>query len=209
MRHAKKRSRINRTRGEMRSLLLNQCRAIFEHQRIITTLAKAKVVQPVVEKIITLAKHDNLNNRRLVFQQLNDHIMVKEVFEKFAPLFKDVNGGYTRIIKLKNRRGDNALMVIFELTKRLAEEKPVVSKEKKEKKPRQTQEVAGEELKQQAKETPKPAPHEKKTPESEKPKEKQPEKKFKPPLKDKDMHEPKGDKFLGGISKMFRRKQEP
>lgn len=208
MRHAKKRSRINRTRGEMRALLLNQSRSMFEHQRIITTYAKAKVVQPVVEKIITLAKHDNLNNRRLVFQQLNDHIMVKEVFEKFAPLFKDVNGGYTRIIKLRNRRGDNALMVIFELTKRLAEEKPVVTKAKKEKKPKVTQEAAGEELKQQEKEVPASAHQEKKA-ETEKPIEKHPEKKFKPPLKEKDKHEPKGDKFLGGISKMFRRKQEP
>ncbi len=196
MRHAKKRSRINRTRGEMRALLLNQSRSMFEHQRIITTYAKAKVVQPVVEKIITLAKHDNLNNRRLVFQQLNDHVMVKEVFEKFAPLFKDINGGYTRIIKLRNRRGDNALMVIFELTKRLTEEKPVVAKEKKEKKLKATPEAAGEELKQQEAET-------------DKSKEKHPEKKFKPPLKEKDVHEPKGDKFLGGISKMFRRKQEP
>lgn len=208
MRHAKKRSRINRTRGEMRALLLNQSRSIFEHQRIITTLAKAKVVQPVVEKIITLAKHDNLNNRRLVFQKLNDHIMVKEVFEKFAPLFKDVNGGYTRIIKLKNRRGDNALMVIFELTKRLAEEKPVATKEKKEKKPKQIQESAGEASKQQEKEAPASAPQETKA-EVEKPKEKHPEKKFKPPLKEHEKHEPKGDKFLGGISKMFRRKQEP
>ena len=206
--HAKIRSRLNRTRGEMRSLILNQSRSMFQHQRMITTYAKAKVVRPCIEKIITLAKHDSLNNRRLVFQKLNDHVLVKEIFEKFAPLFKDVNGGYTRIIKLKNRRGDNAMMVIFELTKRLAEEKPVNVKEKKEKKPKVVQETADLGLKQQEKETPKAQVEEKQKPEGEKPREeKHPEKKFKPSLKDK--HEHKPDKFLGGISKMFRRKQEP
>lgn len=214
MRHAKKRSRINRTRGEMRSLVMNQCRSIFEYQRIITTYAKAKVVRPVAEKIISLAKADNLSNKRKVFAILNDHALVKHIFEKIAPLFKDSHGGYTRIIKYKNRRGDNALLVIFELTKKLVEDKPA-PKEKKEKKPKTATEPVSEAGKHEEAEIHKPGAQEKKKHEHEKPatykEEKHPEKKFKPPVKDieKDKHEQKGDKFLGGIGKMFRRKQEP
>ena len=207
MRHAKRRTRLNLTQAERKAFIMNQCCSILKYQRIITTYSKAKVVRSTVERILSLARDDTLGNRRKVFQVLNDHILVKRVFEKFGPLFKERNGGYTRLLRFKRRRGDNASLVIFELTNRLPEEKPVV-KEKKEKKTPTAQQVVPAKEKPQEKEAiikekPKPKPEKAKPP-------LKIEERPKPPLREipKEKKEKRRGRFLGGISKFFRRKQE-
>jgi large subunit ribosomal protein L17 len=203
MRHAKKRSRLGRTVGERNSLILNLCRALLINQRIITTCAKAKVVRPVAERIFSLARTDALHNRRQVFALLNDHTLVEKVFEKFAPLFKGINGGYTRIIRLNRRRGDNAFLVIFELTKQLPEEKPKVHEKKAAAKPAEP----AHEKPQKKEEHPKPELERRPVTEE---KVKPVEPKVKPPKQDTTkIKQEKKPGILGGMGKIFRRKQEP
>lgn len=219
MRHAKRRTRLSLTTSERKALIMSQCRAIFEYQRITTTHSKAKLTRPFVEKIITLAKTDTLQNRRRVFRTLNDHVMVKRVFEKIAPLFEANNGGYTRILRLKRRRGDNALLAIFELVNRLPEEKRVVKdKEKEEQKPVAAEDIKPAEIKPEEKSKLKlklkDKPQPKKVEPSPKAKEEKEVKKMpepKPPLKEKEkkLPEKKRGKFLGGIGRLFKRKQKP
>ncbi|MEW6008903.1 MAG: 50S ribosomal protein L17 [Candidatus Omnitrophota bacterium] len=200
MRHAKIRAKLNLNQGQRKSLTLNLSRSLFAHQRVITTVARAKVVRPVVERILSLSKTNSLNNRRRVFQILGDHALVSKLFEKLGPLFNDRSYGFTRIIHFKKRRGDDASLVIFELVKKLAEEKPKPI-EKKEKKVAPAQVPIAQE-KPQKQET---VLEEKIEPKKEKQKiikkeEKKPEPKPKPPTP---------SKFLGSIGKIFRRKQEP
>lgn len=204
MRHAKKRSKLGRNLGQRKALIFSLCRSLFIHQRIITTQTKAKVARPFVEKILYLAKTDNLTNRRRVFQLLNDHVLVKRVFEQLAPLFKDRNGGFTRIMRFKKRRGDDAYLSIFELVKRLPEEKP------KHKEKKATASQAGTPAPEKALKKEAPA-KEKIKPEdvSQKP-ERHPEPKPRPPKEDiTKIKEDKKPGILGGVSKIFRRKQEP
>ncbi|MBU2541864.1 MAG: 50S ribosomal protein L17 [Candidatus Omnitrophica bacterium] len=200
MRHAKKRTRLNLTEGERKSLILNQCRSIFKYQRITTTYSRAKVVAPAVERIISLARVDNLTNRRRVFQKLKDHALVKKLFIEFAPLFKERNGGYTRILRLSRRRGDNANLVIFELIKRLPEKKSP-PKAKKEEKAVTQEKVQAPKQVTPPKEKPKAPP----TAKEEKPLKQKPT----PAVKELPKDKKKGGKFFGGIGKIFRRKQEP
>jgi large subunit ribosomal protein L17 len=103
--------------------------SLFIHQSIRTTKAKAKAVQPLVEKLITSAKSNTLAAKRQVYKILGDHKLVSLIFKEIAPRFIS-KGGYTRIINLGNRRGDNASMVILELTQ-------VIKKEKKRPKKRE------------------------------------------------------------------------
>ena len=107
--------------------------SLFRYERIETTKAKAKEVQRLAEKMITRAKVDNVHNRRLTSAILFDEAVVNKLFTEIAPLYADVHGGYTRIIKTSNRLGDAAEMAILELTKKT--EKPEKkSKAKKEEK---------------------------------------------------------------------------
>ncbi len=211
MRHAKKRAKLNLNQGQRKALALNLSRSLFAHQRIITLEARAKVLRPIIEKILALSKIDSLNNRRKVFQLLGDHVLVKKIFEKLAPLFNDRNSGFTRIIHFKKRRGDDASLVIFELVKQLPKEKPKPV-EKKDKKTAPVPAPASLEKPQKER----PAVEEKISLKTEKPKvikkeEKKLEPKARPPKQDleKKKESQKPSKFLGGIGKIFRRKQEP
>ena len=121
---------LSRNNAERKALKRNMVTSLFRFERIETTKAKAKEVQRLAEKMITRAKVDNVHNRRLTSAILFDEAVVNKLFTEIAPLYADVNGGYTRIIKTANRLGDAAEMAILELTKKT--EKP--EKKAKEKK---------------------------------------------------------------------------
>ena len=113
---------LSRNNAERKALKRNMVTSLFRFERIETTKAKAKEVQRMAEKMITRAKVDNVHNRRLTAAILYDEAVVNKLFTEIAPLYADVNGGYTRIIKTTNRLGDAAEMAILELTKKT--EKP-------------------------------------------------------------------------------------
>jgi len=101
--------------AHQKHLLANQARDLFRHGRIRTTEAKAQALRPYAEKLITKAKRGDLHNRRLVLAELHDRDVVAYLFEDVAPRFADRDGGYTRILKLEPRKGDNARMALIEL----------------------------------------------------------------------------------------------
>lgn len=116
MRHLKRKVRLTATQGQRKAILMNLAKSIFMHKKISTTLGKAKAVQPLVEKIISYTKRGGLQAYRLVESELHNKVLTTRVVEEIAPHYKNVNGGYTRIIKDQNRVGDCAPMAIIELT---------------------------------------------------------------------------------------------
>ena len=126
---------LSRNNAERKALKRNMVTSLFRFERIETTKAKAKEVQRLAEKMITRAKVDNVHNRRLTSAMLFDEAVVNKLFTEIAPLYADVNGGYTRIIKTQNRLGDAAEMAILELTKKTEKpEKKAKDKKKEDKK---------------------------------------------------------------------------
>lgn len=126
---------LSRNNAERKALKRNMVTSLFRYERIETTKAKAKEVQRLAEKMITRAKVDNVHNRRLTSAILFDEAVVNKLFTEIAPLYADVNGGYTRIIKTQNRLGDAAEMAILELTKKTEKpEKKAKDKKKEDKK---------------------------------------------------------------------------
>lgn len=115
MRHGKKDNHLSRTHSHREAMLQNMASSLILHKRIETTLAKAKVLRKYVEPILTRAKDDTFQNRRIVFQSLNDKETMKELFGAVADKIASRPGGYTRIIKLGNRLGDNAETCLIEL----------------------------------------------------------------------------------------------
>ena len=116
---------------------MNLSNALLKHEQITTTLSKAKELRPFVEKIISLGKKEDLHAKRRVNSLLQDKKNIKKLFEVFAQRYKDRNGGYTRIVKLGNRYGDNAPTAIIELVDRDIEAKgqdsgPVIEKKSEE-----------------------------------------------------------------------------
>ena len=107
--------RLGGSAAHQKHLLANQARDLFRHGRIRTTEAKAKALRPYAEKLITKAKRGDLHARRLVLADLHDRDVVAYLFEDIAPRFADRDGGYTRILKLEPRKGDNARMALIEL----------------------------------------------------------------------------------------------
>ena len=106
---------LSRNNAERKALKRNMVTSLFRYERIETTKAKAKEVQRLAEKMITRAKVDNVHNRRLTSAILFDEAVVNKLFTEIAPLYADVNGGYTRIIKTGYRANDNAPMCFIEL----------------------------------------------------------------------------------------------
>ena len=115
MRHRKLGRRFSRDPGHRQAMFQALASALIRHEQIVTTLPKAKDLKRVVEKFITLAKRGDLNSRRLAASRLRDEDMAKKLFDVLGPRYKDRNGGYTRIIKLGHRKGDNAEMAVIEL----------------------------------------------------------------------------------------------
>ena len=111
----KKGARLGGSPAHQRLILSNLATALFEHGRITTTEAKARVLRPVAEKLITKAKRGDLHNRREVLKTVRDKSVVHTLFTEIAPTFAERPGGYTRITKIGPRKGDNAPMAVIEL----------------------------------------------------------------------------------------------
>ena len=103
--------------AHQKAMLANLATSLFEHGRIKTTETKARALRPYAEKLITHAKKGALHNRREVLKKLRDKDVVHTLFAEIGPFFSDRNGGYTRIIKVENRKGDNAPMAVIELVR--------------------------------------------------------------------------------------------
>ena len=111
----KKGARLGGSPAHQRLIVSNLATALFEHGRITTTEAKARVLRPVAEKLITKAKKGDLHNRREVLKTIRDKSVVHTLFTEIAPTFAERPGGYTRITKIGPRKGDNAPMAVIEL----------------------------------------------------------------------------------------------
>lgn len=137
MRHRKDGFKLGRLTQHRWALFRNLLVALFRHERITTTEAKAKAVRGLAEHMVTLAKRESLHARRQVLAMVPDAAVVGTLFDTIAARFSDRNGGYTRIIKLGPRPGDNAPMVLLELVDRVEDGKEKKgSEEKKEKAPK-------------------------------------------------------------------------
>src|SRR5262245_31512007 len=115
MRHNVGLRKLGRTSSHRRALLRNLTTSLFRHERVRTTLPKAKELRPFAEKLITLARRDDLHARRLVLRQVDDKEVVKKLFSTLGPRFAARPGGYTRTLRLGPRQGDGAEMALVEL----------------------------------------------------------------------------------------------
>ena len=197
MRHKKLNKKFDRNKPERESMMNNLVKGLFIYQSITTTKEKAKEARRFAEKLITVAKKDDLASRRRAFSILRDETLVGKLFKEIAPLFKDRKGGYTRIIHLGKRRGDNAQLSILELT-----EKKVVAPKVKHKKEKPAAAKPAAQEKAPAKEG---APHA-----PEKPKETTAHEKHVPPRKgEKEIHPSQTHKgpsggFVGTLRSFFK-----
>src|SRR5436190_3337073 len=160
MRHQKKTVRLGRKAEHRNALLANQVCNLIEHQRIKTTLAKAKAVRPIAEKMVTLGKNGSLHARRTAFSTVRHKDAIKKLFDEIAPRSTERNGGYTRIVRLGQRKSDSASMAFIEWVDAavVVEEKPAEEKKAKRKEPEAKREE--------------PKPKEKEAPAAEEPKKK-------------------------------------
>jgi len=122
----KKGPRLGGSPAHQRLIISNLATSLFEHGRITTTEAKARVLRPVAERLITKAKKGDLHNRRQVLAVLRDKDIVFRLFDEIAPNYENRPGGYTRIIKAGTRKGDNAPMAVIELVEALTVQQTAV-----------------------------------------------------------------------------------
>lgn len=189
MRHRVKRFRLNRVTSWRKATLNSLARSTLLYQSIQTTEARAKAVREVVEHLITLAKANTLAAKRAAYVILSDHSLVKVLFSEIGPRFQNRAGGYTRIIHLGHRRGDNAGMVIFELTEIKKKEPAKKTKKEAAKKDTRSESQEKEEIKKEgSSEEGKPETHA------------APEKPTHPKKPTK--------KFLGGIRGIFKKERD-
>ena len=118
MKHNIKNKKLNKTSSHRKAMFMNMSNALIKHEQITTTLAKAKELRRFVEKIVTLGKKGDLISRRKTISTLQDNKMTQKVFDTLADRYKNRSGGYTRIIKLGNRFGDNAPTAVIEFVDR-------------------------------------------------------------------------------------------
>ena len=188
MRHADSRHQLNRFTSWHKATLKSLARSMVIYQGIETTMARAKAVRPLVEELVSLAKKNTLSGKRQAFKVLGSHQLVALLFDKVGPLFEKRSSGFTRIINLKRHRGDNAQMVLFELTERKLKE-PKKRKKAKEEVPAIREEVSGESS-------------QKSSPEA-----KQKETATLQKERKDDLKKP-AKKFLGGIKKIFKKERD-
>jgi len=134
MRHQKKTIKLGRTAEHRKALLANQVCSLIEHQRIKTTLAKARAVRPLAERMVTLGKNGSIHARRTALAMLRQGNAVKKLFDDIAPRSAERNGGYTRIVKLGYRRSDSACMAFIEWVDMAEAVEEKATEEKKRKK---------------------------------------------------------------------------
>ena len=117
MKHGRKGKKLNRTSSHRKALMSNLVSSLITHKQIITTDAKAKELRRYAERLVTYAKKNNLHGRRLILKSIkgsNNKSLANILIHEIAPIYKDRNGGYTRIIKLENRKNDDSLVSIIE-----------------------------------------------------------------------------------------------
>ncbi|MFA4888476.1 MAG: 50S ribosomal protein L17 [Candidatus Omnitrophota bacterium] len=183
MRHAQKRYQLNRSTSWHHATLKSLVRSLLIHQSIKTTLTKAKAARPLAEKLIGLAKKNTLAAKREAFSILGSHQLVSLIFKEFGQRFAQRQSGFIRIINLGNRRGDNAKMVIFQLSEIKIKEIKNPKKQKEEKR------------EEQPEKTGKPAEEKIKEPEN--------LSKEKPPISKKP-----SKNFLGGLRNIFKKERD-
>jgi large subunit ribosomal protein L17 len=148
MRHLKAGRKLGRTTSHRLALLRNMATSLLEHETIETTEAKAKELKPLTDKLITLGKRGDLHARRLAMRVIRDKSVGKKLFDEIAPRFNDRSGGYTRIMKVRRRHGDNAPMSIIELVvkgkQKLEEKQKLGAKQKAAKKQKAEEKQKGE-----------------------------------------------------------------
>jgi large subunit ribosomal protein L17 len=164
MRHQKKTIKLGRTAEHRKALLANQVCSLIEHQRIKTTLAKAKAVRPLAERMVTLGKNGSIHARRTALATLRQKSAVKKLFDDIAPRSAERNGGYTRIVKLGQRKSDSASMAFIEwvdmaevVEQKSAEEKKAKRKEAEAKPKKSEPEAAAPKEEESAAKEEKPA----------------------------------------------------
>ena len=138
--------RLNRTSEHRKALLKNMLNSLIKYEQIITTLPKAKELKPQIDKVITIGKKNDLNNKKRLFSKLQDKSSVKKVFNELSKRYSKRNGGYSRVLKAGFRTGDDAPMAVIELIDRNTEAKKIDKPKKienKEKKSTETAQVAG------------------------------------------------------------------
>ena len=118
MRHRRKSEKFSRPRAQRKALVKSLLTSLVTYERIKTTKSKAMAIRSYMDKLITLAKKNDLSTRRLSYKILEDRTLVKKLFDDIAPRFKDIKGGYTRVFDLGHRKGDGAAISIVELTVR-------------------------------------------------------------------------------------------
>ena len=136
MRHAKKGRKLNRTSSHRKALFSNMASSLIINKHIVTTLPKAKELRRLSERLVTYAKKDNLHGRRLILKNIKGKLSKKIaniLIHDIAPNYKERNGGYTRIIKLQNRKNDNSEMCIIEFVDLKLSEEPQKEEVKEEK----------------------------------------------------------------------------
>ena len=114
MRHLRRTAKLGRQFEHRNAMLANLVCSLIKHKRVTTTLAKAKAARSVAEKMVTLGKSGTIHDRRLAVARLHQEDAAKVLFKEIAPVFKERNGGYTRIIRLNQRQGDSAQRAILE-----------------------------------------------------------------------------------------------
>jgi len=188
MRHRKSKSLNNRFTSWKKATLISLARNLFIHQTLVTTKTKASCVQPMIERLISLAKDNSLAAKRQAYKIIGDHRLVALLFNDIGPRFKNRVGGYTRIFNLGARRGDNAKQVILELTEIKKREviKPKKTKEAKGQEEKPTQAIPEQEPIGEKKTKTEVAPKGERPPISKKP----------------------TKKFFGGLRKIFKKERD-
>jgi large subunit ribosomal protein L17 len=153
MRHLKAGAKLNMTASHRKAVFRNLANSLFEHERIKTTNPKAMELRRVVERLITLSKRNDTHAMRLAFAFLRNKETIKKLFTDIGARYKEINGGYTRVVKIGRRKGDAAPMAIIELTQRKEKEKEKKADEKKAKakKPREAKPKEAKPKEEQAK----------------------------------------------------------
>jgi len=131
MRHRKLRGRLGRNSAHRRAMIDNMITSLFAHERIRTTVAKAKAARRVAERMITLAKRGTLHTRRLAFRRIRDNEVLQKLFAVLGPRYENRPGGYTRIVRIAPRRGDGAERAILELVDRFGTTAPTTEEKPK------------------------------------------------------------------------------
>ncbi len=204
MPHATHTRNLGRSSSWRKATVQSLAQALLKHERIETTLARAKEAQRLVERLITLGKAESLAARRQAISILNDAQLVRRLFADVAPRFSTRSGGYTRILHQGYRVGDGASLAILELVELAPDlKKPREKGKEKEKAERPKLKVREEEVRPEERPAPTPKQKEERPPQPEK-KEKQPEKPKRPEATEKkELEKPKG--FIDGLRRFFRK----